>query len=382
MSEEMIKYYYLCNNCGSCRQLCTIFRTNILEAFSPRTRMTLAGNLYLNKISITEKTKDVLFSCTLCGLCDDSCPSGVNVTDTIKATRKYIIEKGEGPGAISKLIDVIMKDKNIFSLENEDRMEWSSNIEEEVKPYINKNAELALFVGCQESFRGSLYNIPESLVKIFIKAGVDFTLLGEDEWCCGAPYFLLGLNDSDKAKTLMEHNVEKMKALGVKKIVTTCPGCYRTWKVDYKKLNKDLDFDIIHSTEILAELIKEGKIKARKEVKKKVVFQDPCEMGRHGGIYEQPRDILKSIPGVELIQLDREKADAYCCGGGGLCKASYPEKAVEIASGVIDTYKEAGGELIVTSCPACFDNLFTAIDERKKEINLLDIHEMLVELLE
>ena len=381
MSEDMIKYYYLCNNCGSCRQMCTIFRTNIIESFSPRTRMTIAGNLYLNKIGITQKVKDVIFSCTLCGLCDDTCPSGVDVTETIKATRKYLIDKGEGPDAIGKLIDTIIKDKNIFSLENEDRMEWASNIEDEIKPNINKQSELAIFVGCQESFRGSLYNIPESLVKIFKKADIDFTLLGEDEWCCGAPYFLIGLG-SEKATELMNHNIEKMKALGVKRIVTTCPGCYRAWKVDYKKINKDMDFEILHSTEIIAELVKEGKIKPTKEIKKKIVFQDPCEMGRHGGIYEQPRDILKSIPEIELIELEREKADAYCCGGGGLCKAAYPDKAIDIASGVIDKYIEAGGELIITACPACFDNLYTAIDERKKDINILDIHEMLAELLD
>jgi len=113
-----------------------------------------------------------------------------------------------------------------------------------------------------------------------------------------------------------------------------------------------------------------------------VVFQDPCELGRQGGIYDAPRDILKSMPGIELIELEREKADAYCCGGGGLCKAAYPEKAIKIASDVVDKYIEAGCELIVTSCPACFDNLFTAIDENKKDIKLLDIHEMLVELLD
>ncbi len=381
MSEEMIKYYYLCNNCGSCRQQCTILRTDILEGFSPRSRMTIAGNLYLNKIGITEKTKDVIFSCTLCGICDNSCPSGVDVTETIKATRKYLIDKGAGPEGISKLIDSIIAEKNIFSLDNEDRIEWSSEIEELVKPHVKKQAELAIFVGCQESFKGSLYNIPDSLVRIFNKAGIDFTLLGDDEWCCGRPYFLLGLKEG-KVTELIKYNIEKMKALGVKKIVTTCPGCYESWKVDYKKFDKEMDIEIVHSSEILAQLVKEGKIKPIKEIRKKVVFQDPCELGRQGGIYDAPRDILKSMPGIELIELEREKADAYCCGGGGLCKAAYPEKAIKIASDVVDKYIEAGCELIVTSCPACFDNLFTAIDENKKDIKLLDIHEMLVELLD
>lgn len=376
--SEMIKYYYLCNNCGSCRQLCTIFRTDITEALSPRTRMTIAGNLYLNIMGITEKVKDVIFSCTLCGLCDNSCPSGVCVTDTVKATRRYIIEKGEGPENLAKLIDSIMGEKNVFRLDNEDRMDWASNIEDKIEDKIMKQSDTAIFVGCQESFKGSLYNIPEALVSIFEKLNFDYTLLGKNEWCCGAPYLLLGLED-EKLNELIDHNVELMNSLGVKKIITTCPGCYKAWNDDYKKLKKDIDFQILHSTEVLANLINEGQLKIEKEFNKKVVFQDPCELGRHSGIYEAPRTILKSIPGLQLIELEREKADAYCCGGGGLCKAAYPEKAAAISKMVVDKYIEAGAEVIVTSCPACFDNLTIGIEG--KNVVLLDIHDLIMSLL-
>ncbi|MHA1379422.1 MAG: (Fe-S)-binding protein [Candidatus Helarchaeota archaeon] len=377
--KQMIKYYYLCNNCGSCRQLCTLFRTDLTEALSPRSRMTIAGNLYLNTLGVTQKVKDIIFSCTLCGLCNDSCPSGVDVVETVKATRRYILEKGEGPESLNQLINSLFGDKNIFMLDNEDRMEWAADIEDEIKDKLKKQSENAIFIGCQESFKGSLYNIPEALVKIFNKVGYDYTLLGDDEWCCGAPYFLLGLED-EKVKGFVEHNIEQMSALGVKNIITTCPGCYKAWNDDYKKFNKEMVFNIKHSTEIIADLIKEGKLKIEKELKKKVVFQDPCELGRHSGIYEAPRIILKSIPGLELIKLEREKADAYCCGGGGLCKAAYPETATDIAKSVVGKYIEAGAELIATSCPACFDNLAIGIDGR--DICLLDIHDLVMELLE
>jgi heterodisulfide reductase subunit D len=376
--EQMIKYYYLCNNCGSCRQLCTLFRTDVTEALSPRSRMTIAGNLYLNTLGITKKVKDVIFSCTLCGLCNDSCPSGVDVVETVKATRKYILDKGEGPVNLTKLINNIMEEKNVFMLDNEERMDWASEVEDLIKDKINTQSENAIFVGCQESFKGSLYNIPEALVKIFNKVNYDYTLLGTDEWCCGAPYFLLGLKD-EKVNELVEHNVEKMSSLGVKNIITTCPGCFKAWNDEYKKIKKDVPFKILHSTEVLANLIKEGKLKIEKEFKKKVVFQDPCELGRHSGIYEAPREILKSIPGLELIELEREKADAYCCGGGGLCKASYPEVATNIAKSVVEKYLEAGAEVIVTSCPACFDNLTIGI--KRKEVVLIDLHDLVMSLL-
>ncbi|MFX0133974.1 MAG: (Fe-S)-binding protein [Candidatus Hodarchaeota archaeon] len=378
MSGEMIKYYYLCNNCGGCRQLCTVFRTDITEGLSPRSRMTIAGNLYLNNLGITQKVKDVIFSCTLCGLCNDSCPSGVDVLETVKATRKYILEKGEGPENLTKLINSIMEEKNVFMLDNEDRFDWASDIEDEIKDKINKQSENAIFVGCQESFKGSLYNIPEALIRIFNKVNFDYTLLGTDEWCCGAPYFLLGLKD-EKANELMDHNIEKMSSLGVKKIITTCPGCYKAWNDDYKNIKKELPFEILHSTEVIANLIKEGKLKIEKEFNKKVIFQDPCELGRHSGIYEAPRTILTSIPGIELIELEREKANAYCCGGGGLCKAAYPETAEKISNMVTEKYIEAGAEVIVTSCPACFDNLTLGIEG--KDVVLLDLHDLVMSLL-
>ncbi|MHA1315682.1 MAG: (Fe-S)-binding protein [Candidatus Helarchaeota archaeon] len=374
----MIKHYYLCTSCGTCREKCTILRNDLLESFSPRSRVTIAGDLFLNKLGITQRVKDVIFSCTLCGLCHNSCPSGVDVMETVKATRRYILEKGAGPESLKALINSLMDEKNIFMLDNSDRMDWAADIEEDVKNKIKKQAETAIYVGCQESFKGSLYNIPEALVLIFNRLNYDYTLLGEDEWCCGAPFFLLGLKD-EKSKQLMVHNVEAMKSLGVKKIITTCPGCYKAWNEEYRKMDKELPFEIKHSTEILADFIKDNTLKITKPFKAKVVFQDPCELGRHSGIYEAPRIILKNIPELELIELEREKADAYCCGGGGLCKATYPDTAAEIAGSVVDKYIDAGAEVIVTSCPACFDNLVGAIEG--KDVKLIDIHDLVFSLL-
>ena len=171
-----------------------------------------------------------------------------------------------------------------------------------------------------------------------------------------------------------------MKELGVRKIVTTCPGCYLAWKEEYKKFDKELPFEILHSTEILAELIKEGKIKVEKEYTKKVIFQDPCDLARHSGVFDAPREILKSIPGLELIELEREKFDAYCCGGGGLCKATYPEVAKTISKNVAKIYKDNRAEEIITACPACFDNLLSGI-ENVENLDVIDIHSLLVDLL-
>ncbi|NVM52793.1 MAG: (Fe-S)-binding protein [Candidatus Helarchaeota archaeon] len=378
MSEEMIKYYYLCNVCGTCRQQCTVFRTNLVETLSPRARVTLAGELFLNKMGITKKTIEAFFSCVLCGICENMCPSGAKVLETIKATRRYIIEEGKGPEGISKLFDSIMEEKNIFLLDNEDRMSWADDIEDKIKDKIKKEAEIALFVGCQESFKGSLYNIPESLVLILEKANLDFTLLGDEEWCCGAPYFLMGIKN-EKVEEIMKHNIEKMKDLGVKQILTTCPGCYLAWNEEYKKFDKELPFEILHSTEIIANLIKEGNIKIEKEYKKKVIFQDPCDLARHSDVFEAPRTILKSIPGLELITLEREKIDAYCCGGGGLCKATYPEIATTISKDVAKIYKDSGAEEIITACPACFDNLIIGV-EGIEDIDVIDIHSLIVDL--
>ncbi|MBD3230410.1 MAG: hypothetical protein GF329_19680 [Candidatus Lokiarchaeota archaeon] len=382
--ENAFSYFNLCTACGTCRVGCTIYKEKKLDSLSPRSRILVAGMLAQDRIEISPRVIETYFTCTLCETCLNECPSGVDVPKIVKEVRYFLLERGVAPESVSGLLSTIKQTKNIFNLDNQDRLGWADDVEEIIKDKINVSAEVAYYVGCQGSFKGSLFMMPESMVYILDKAGVDFTVLGGEEWCCGDPAFLAG-DESEKIKELVQHNVDKMKELGVKKIILTCPGCYRAWHEEYPDIlnikQKDFPFEILHSTEYIAELIKDGKIKLTGSYPKKVGYQDPCELGRISGIFDAPRTIIDNIPDAEFIELDENKMEATCCGGGGLCKATYDPLATAIASKKIDEFIEAGVEVLTTACPACYDNLAAGM-EGKENIELQDIHELIAELME
>ena len=381
--EEAFAYFNLCTSCNTCYITCPIYKVKKLQSFAPRSRITIAGLIAQNRIDINSSKRLVesIFSCVLCDMCHNVCPSGVDIPKTVKATRKYLVNQKLSPSGVNSIIESIKKYKNIFSLDNEDRLDWTEEVENIIKDKINKKTEIAFYVGCQQSFKGSLYMMPESMVKILDKAGIDFTLLGGEEWCCGNPAFLVG-DRSDEIKEIAKHNVEKMENLGVKKVIMTCPGCYKAWKFTYPELLgiKKLPFEIVHSTEFIFDLIKTNKIEIAQKYENILGYQDPCDLARISGIFEEPRDIIKSIPQVKIVELEDNRQKATCCGGGGLCKASYEPIASEIASNKIDEFVNAGVETLLTACPACYDNFASSMNDRK-DIQLKDIHELIVKLL-
>ncbi|MHA1271293.1 MAG: (Fe-S)-binding protein [Candidatus Helarchaeota archaeon] len=382
--EDALAYFNLCTACHNCYITCPIYIVKQSQSFSPRTRIFVAGLLAQGRLNpkSSKKLIETIFSCVLCDMCHNVCPSGVDVPKIVKIVRNYLVEQNVNPKPVSSIIETIKHSKNIFNLDNDDRLNWSDEIEDLVKDKINKSSEIAFYIGCQESFKGSLFMIPISLVKLLDKAGVDFTLLAGEEWCCTNPALLVG-DRSDPIKDFVKHNVDKMESLGVKKIIMTCPGCYRAWTVAYPQILgvKKLSFEIIHSTELIANLLKEGKIKLTKSFPKKIGYQDPCELGRISGIFNAPREIIAAIPDAEFIELDANKMEATCCGGGGLCKASYDPIATEIASRKVDEFIKNGIEVLTTACPACYDNLATAIQD-KKGIELIDLHELVIDLMD
>jgi heterodisulfide reductase subunit D len=383
LETEILK----CVRCGRCRSICPTLNYQLgsnepaWETSVARGRVLMAHGLQQNQLKPTEKLIHDIFDCVICNSCVDLCPSGVEPTKIIEATRKELLDQGLAPPLIMQLIDTLKETKNIYGLDQEDRASWSElKVEEIIEDKINKNAEIAFFIGCQGSYKGSLSGIPEAIVLILDHLDIDFTILGEDEWCCGSPFFLLG--DDSEARVFVIHNIEKMKELGVKKIIFTCPGCYRAWKNSYPKVyGKELPFELYHSTEFIAKLIKEGKLKINKEIKMRVGYQDPCELGRHCRIYEEPRYIIKNIPGIEFKELIENREDSLCCGGGGLAKMTDNDIALGIGTKKIGDFKNAGLNMIITCCPACKQNLMEALEKSGIEIDVMDLHELLVDAL-
>jgi heterodisulfide reductase subunit D len=381
MADPLIIDMLKCARCGKCRSLCPSFKEGKWETSSARGRVLLSLGVAQNKIPITEQLISDIYSCFICKQCSEICPSAVNVSEIIESTRTTIFEQGLTPAPIQLLLDNLDESRNIFNMEQEDRLLWATNVEDILEDRIGKPAELGFFVGCLESFKGSLGIIPEALVSIMDKLEIDFTILGEDEWCCGNPNFISG-DSRPVTREFAKHNIEAMAKLNVKTVVTTCPGCYRVWSSIYPKIHGTLPFKVVHSTQFLADLITQDKLRITAPLSKTVVFQDPCELGRHCGVYEAPRAVLTAIPELKLVSSENSRENSECCGGGGLVKAIHPILAKTQGQNKIEQYQSDKIDLIVTACPSCLDNYLTSLDGLQVDLDVKDINELIAEQLD
>ena len=233
-------------------------------------------------------------------------------------------------------------------------------------------------MGCVPSYL-DMKMVP-SLIKPLDAAEVDYTTLSTEEGCCGFPLFLMG--SIDEFKSNAEKLMERIKDTGARELVTPCAGCYKTFKKIYPEIG-DLGLDVYHSVHYLGRLISEGKITFKGALGKKVTYHDPCDLGRAFKIFEEPRDILKAIPGLKFVEMARNRLQARCCGGGGGVLANNPEMAVEMAAERVRDALSVGAEIIVSGCAACKDNLrkgAKAIPKQERgKIKIMDITEIVAQ---
>jgi Fe-S oxidoreductase len=228
------------------------------------------------------------------------------------------------------------------------------------------------YPGCMEKF--VLKKLQEDYEKILRKCGVDFIKLKDLEACCGSPVLNAGYEVD--FKTIVKKNYKIFKEHGIKKIITPCPACFKTFKLEYTKFLDNFDIEVEHISQTIINSIKNGKLKLKKVSRAlKVTYHDPCHLGRHCGVYEEPREILKTL-GYKLVEMKFNKENSWCCGGGGGLKSNYPELAEEIVNERIKHAKEVKANMIVTSCPMCF----SCFDQTGKgKIKAVEISTLLVD---
>jgi len=377
------KEIYVCDQCGFCHEVCPIYNEIGWESASPRGKIYWLKQLYRDgpapMIEIDSNFADRLFQCTLCGHCMEVCQTTIDILELWKAVRAEIHRLGRWPAVLRDFESSLKNRKNVYNRPTEEMNLWAMDIEETIIPRLGKKAKVAYFVGCCSSLMGRLAGIPLSTVKIMNQARIDFTVLGPEEWCCGNPLLLSG--SSPMVEEVVRHNVMKVRELGVETLIATCAGCYRSWKQEYPKLfGEDLGFEVIHACEFLAKLIDEDKLKFH-GFDGVVTYHDPCEIGRHCNIYEEPRKVLENIPRMKFIELPKTKKDCRCCGGGGILKATHPELALRIAHKKIDEIREVDANIIASACPACKLNIGDAIKEREANLEMLDITEIVASAL-
>ncbi|MHA1813605.1 MAG: (Fe-S)-binding protein [Candidatus Thorarchaeota archaeon] len=237
---------------------------------------------------------------------------------------------------------------------------------------------LLYFVGCMATYR--LPSIAEATIKTLKHAGVDFTLLGEDEWCCGSVALRTG--HVKETEELARHNVDAIKATGADRVVTACAGCFRTLSVDYPRiLGIEMPFEVVHFPVLLKELIDEGRLKFPDSEEIRVTYHDPCHIGRHMGIYDEPREAIDSIPGVSRVEMFHNRETASCCGAGGGVRSTHRSLARGAADLRVLEAEETGADVLTTACPFCTFNLRESVERNGNKIEMLDLPEFVARRL-
>jgi len=371
-----------CIYCGFCRLGCPTFSVTHRESRNARGRNALAFNLLNGSIEPSKDLAEAFYSCTTCQACTYFCPARVKVDEIVEGVRKKLYQAGLTPEPVLGIRDNIFKMGNVYASAKADRIDiYPPALKEKIsKGELKAQAETLLFMGCVPSYL-DMKMVP-SLIKPLDAAGVDYTSLATEEGCCGFPLFLMG---TDEFEPHARKVIERIKATGARELLTPCAGCYKTFKKIYPEVG-DLGLEVYHSVHYLLKLINEGKITFKGELGKKVTYHDPCDLGRAFKIFEEPRNILKAIPGLEFVEMARNRLQARCCGGGGGVLANNPDMAVEMAAERVRDALAVGAEIIVSGCAACKDNLkkgAKAIPKQERgKIKIMDITEIVAQQME
>jgi len=333
-----------CLDCGKCSGSCPVSKVN--DLYSPR--RTVERFLLGFEDRVLSGTD--LWTCLTCFTCTERCPSDVRFPEFVRACRhlasREIMEELCAHRGMPMALSRIMTNPSI----KQERMGWLPNGAE-----TSQKSDLLYFVGCLpyfdvvfEDFNLNLLKIPQSVVKVLNKAGIKPAMLGNEK-CCG--HDLLWTGDVKNFEKLAKMNVADFKETGATRIVTACPECYRTLKKDYAERFGNFDFEVLHVSELLSELMDKGQIKFEGKFPRKVVYHDPCRLGRHMGVYEPPRKVIASIPGVEMVEMGRNRENAVCCGVNAWLSCNKYSKGVQIDR--LTEAKATGADLLVTACPKC-----------------------------
>jgi len=264
--------------------------------------------------------------------------------------------------------------------DNTGRLIWTENLPHPPSGLNVQNAEVVYFVGCVGSYFPRSYGVPRAFVQVLEAAGVDYALLGPQEWCCGYPQFING--ELDLARGAALHNVEQVRRLGARQVVFTCPSCFHVWKHIYPELVDDApDLSLLHTSELLESLLQEGRLNLH-SLPLTVTYHDPCDLGRKSGVYDAPRRVLHSIPDLTLVEMAENRENAHCCGGGGNLETHESEFSKQIAQRRIQQAAAIGANVIVSACQQCERTLTNAARSLRLRIRVMDINEVVLRSLQ
>ena len=371
---EFLPFAY-CTNCGVCYASCPILIKN--ENFlGPEALVQTHRYLGDSRDEGLEERLPIVdamegcWNCTTCSTCKINCPKELDIPESVTNLRAKILEGGKVQRTIRDALESVYLRGNPWGGARKDRTAWAEDLGAKIKNFqLGDEAELLYFIGCTPAYEARAQRMAKSLTMILQKMGTDFGILGNEENCCGSPIYNLG--EKGLFDSLKEKNLEIFDKYNIERAMTSSPHCFDVFKNKYGKI----DFEVQHYTQFLMELIDEGKLKFSKRVEKRVTYQDPCYLGKLNDVYDPPRKIIESIPGVEFEEMPRSKRMSLCCeGGGGLMWMEVPtprlgDFRVKEALGV-------GAEVLITTCPFCLNMLDDAVKTTKVALEVIDLSQL------
>jgi Fe-S oxidoreductase len=387
MSWKDVLDYYSCTECGRCQDLCPAHNTE--KPLTPKMLiLDLKNNMYANKDKILagkldevshvidqNVTEDVIWACTSCRACEIACPVFIEHTDKIYDIRRNLVMmESRFPTEVQTVFKNMENNASPWAFSASDRAAWAEGLS--VKTMAeDSNVDVLLWVGCAGSYDDRNKKVLRAFASLLKKANVKFAILGTEEQCTGDPARRIG--NEYLYQTLAKTNVETLNRYQVKRIVTACPHCFNTIKNEYKDFGGQ--YEVFHHSQFIARLISEGKIKPTKTVEETVTFHDSCYLGRWNNIYDQPREVIQSLPSVNLVEMKSNHDQSMCCGAGGgrMFMEETIGKRVNVARTEQALATNAG--IVASSCPFCMTMITDGVKakEMQDKVKVMDIAELI-----
>jgi len=359
-----------CIQCGKCTAGCPV------SLKSPLNIRRLVREVMVDR-DLEAAERQELWDCTTCSTCSLRCPRGLEPHELIIGVRSALIEEGRVPVTARDALEGVFKHGNPWGRIRSKRSEWATDLGIKDLSQGDK-ADMLYFVCCAASYDPRVQEVAKALVKSLSRAGVDFGILGTEETCCGSEVRRMG--EEGLFEMLVEDNLKLFHEYGITRMVTTSPHCYDAFKNRYQ----DSQIEVMHYTQLVADLIRQGKLTFSRELGKVVTYQDPCYLGKQNNVYDEPREILKAIPGITFIDFDRSRERSLCCeGGGGRMWVEGSDSGERLGEIRIRDAVDMGADIVATACPFCLLTLEDAVKTTGFEgkIEIKDIMELVAEAI-
>jgi heterodisulfide reductase subunit D len=372
-----------CTRCGECQVWCPVYAQDKRECITARGKLAALRRI-VDDCLAQDQSKDFLdgiYQCSACGQCHVVCPVRIDTPELWEQARLSLVSAGipQPEGQIRQLA-AIREFNNPFGKPQAERSQWAqaaweAGLLKAPLPLLREHpSSVVYFAGCMASFDPTLQPVAVQSARLLQEAGVDFSILGEDEPCCMSKLRRMG----DPAFTEeARKRAAQFTRMGVETIVVSCAGCYKGLHSDYARLWPGAE-RVIHFSQFMDDLIRDGRLRLKREVPLTVTYHDPCHLGRHNQIYDQPRRVLQAIPGVRLVEMPRHRAFSSCCGMGGGLKVVSPEIQHKMAAARIRDARATGAQEVVTPCQTCYLGLLNGLEEESSGLEVHHLNELLV----